>query len=48
VRRLLAILGALGALIVLAGCDSGPPVSQTRALGGFTRLEVSGDISLDI
>jgi putative autotransporter adhesin-like protein len=47
-RRLLAILAAGGALAALTGCDSGPPVSQTRDLGGFTRLEVSGDLSLDI
>jgi hypothetical protein len=48
VRRALAILATLGAAVVLAGCDSGPPVSQTRELGSFNRLEVSGDISLDI
>jgi hypothetical protein len=47
-RRALAVLAALGAAAALAGCDSGPPVSQTRDLGGFTRLEVSGDLSLDI
>ena len=47
-RRALAILAAAGALAALTGCDSGPPVSQTRNLTGFTRLEVSGDLSLDI
>ena len=47
-RRALAILAAAGALAILAGCDSGPPVSQTRDLSGFTRLEVSGDLKLDI
>jgi hypothetical protein len=47
-RRPLALLVALAAAVALAGCDSGPPVSQTRDLGGFTRLEVSGDLSLDI
>ncbi len=47
-RRPLALLAALAAAAALAGCDSGPPVSQTRDLGGFTRLEVSGDLSLDI
>ncbi len=47
VRRALALLAALGA-VALTGCDSGPPVSQTRDLGGFNRLEVSGDLSLDI
>jgi putative autotransporter adhesin-like protein len=47
-RRLLLTLAALAAAGALAGCDSGPSVSQTRDLGGFTRMEVSGDISLDI
>ena len=47
-RRPLAVLAALAAATALAGCDSGPPVSQTRDLGGFTRLEVSGDLALDI
>lgn len=45
-RRALAAV-ALAAL-ALAGCDNGPPVSQTRDLGGFTRLEVAGDLSLDV
>jgi putative autotransporter adhesin-like protein len=48
VRRILALLLTLGAAVALTGCDSGPPVSQTRDLGGFTRLEVSGDLSLVI
>ena len=47
-RRPLAVLAAAGALAALTGCDSGPPVTQTRDLSGFTRLEVSGDLSLDI
>jgi hypothetical protein len=47
VRRLLVALALAGALAT-AACDSGPPVSQTRDLGGFTRLEVSGDLSLDV
>ena len=47
-RRALAALTAIAAAAALAGCDSGPPVSQTRDLGGFTRLEVSGDVSLDV
>jgi hypothetical protein len=45
-RRLLALAPAL--LLAVTGCDSGPPVTQTRDLTGFTRLEVSGDISLDV
>jgi len=47
VRRALPLLAVLGA-VALTGCDSGPPVSQTRDLGSFNRLEVSGDLSLDI
>jgi hypothetical protein len=47
-RRTLALLAAAGALAALTACDSGPPVSQKRDLGGFTRLEVSGDLELDI
>jgi Putative auto-transporter adhesin, head GIN domain len=46
VRRLL-LLAAL-ALLALTGCDSGPPVTQTRELTGFSTLEVSGDVALDI
>jgi hypothetical protein len=44
--RLLVLAPAL--LLAVTGCDSGPPVTQTRDLTGFTRLEVSGDISLDV
>jgi hypothetical protein len=47
VRRPLALLVAVAAL-ALTACDNGPPVTQTRDLGGFTRLEVSGDLSLDV
>jgi len=42
-----AALAAL-ALLALTGCDNGPPVSQTRNVGTFTRLEVSGDVNLNI
>jgi hypothetical protein len=48
VRRLAALLLAALALPALTGCDSGPPVSQTRLVGSFTRLEVSGDVNLNI
>ena len=47
-RRLLVVLLAALALPALTGCDSGPPVSQTRNVGTFTRLEVSGDVNLNI
>jgi len=42
------MVAALAVALATAACDSGPPVSQTRDLGGFTRLEVSGDLSLDV
>ena len=45
-RRLAA--AATLAAVALAGCDNGPPVSQTRESGTFTQLEVSGDVELDI
>ena len=46
-KRLLVVAMATTAL-GSAGCDSGPPVSQTRALGTFTRLEVAGELQLDV
>ena len=48
VRRAFVVARRAGRRSPSTGCDSGPPVSQTRDLGGFTRLEVSGDLSLDI
>ena len=47
-RRLIAVGLAALALLATSGCDNGPPVSQTRNVGTFTRLEVSGDVSLDV
>jgi len=46
--RAAAVVLAAFALLALTGCDNGPPVSQTRNVGTFTRLEVSGDVSLNI
>jgi hypothetical protein len=46
--RVAAVVLAAFALLALTGCDNGPPVSQTRNVGTFTRLEVSGDVSLNI
>jgi hypothetical protein len=48
VRRSFLALAALVALLAMTGCDNGPPVSQTRNVGTFTRLEVSGDVSLKV
>jgi hypothetical protein len=48
VKRLVTAAAALVAALALGGCDNGPPVSQTRETAAFTRLEVSGDLSLDI
>jgi hypothetical protein len=47
-RRPVLAAVAAGAVLVLAGCDNGPPVSQTRLITTFTRLEVSGDLDLDV
>lgn len=47
-RRLVAAILGAAALVTLAGCDNGPPVTQTRELGAFTQLEVSGDINLNV
>jgi len=47
-RRWSAALLAVAALAALTGCDNGPPVSQKRDVGQFTRLEVSGDVSLNV
>ena len=47
-KRLVTAAAALVAALALGGCDNGPPVSQTRETAAFTRLEVSGDLSLDI
>jgi hypothetical protein len=46
-RRGAAALAAAAALLA-AGCDNGPPVTQTREITTFTRLEVSGDLELDV
>ena len=47
-RRLVAAILGAAALVTLPGCDNGPPVTQTRELGTFTQLEVSGDINLNV
>ena len=47
-RRLVVAAVAAGAALTAAGCDSGPPVSETRPITTFTRLEVEGDLDLDV
>jgi len=41
-------LGGLVAGLATGGCGVGDPVSQTRTVGGFERLEVEGSIDLEI
>jgi hypothetical protein len=36
------------AALAVAGCGGGPETSQTRAVGAFDQLEVSGDIDVDV
>jgi hypothetical protein len=47
-RRLVVAALAAAAGCALGGCDSGPPVTQTRPITTFTRLEVSGDLELQV
>jgi hypothetical protein len=43
------LAGALMTALAAGGCDSGPPVSQTRTVGtGYTRLEVDGALDLEV
>jgi Putative auto-transporter adhesin, head GIN domain len=34
--------------ILVAGCGGGTPTTQTRSVGSFDRLEVDGDINVDV
>ena len=36
------------AAVAMTGCDNGPPVEQTRTVGMFDRLQVSGQLDLDV
>jgi Putative auto-transporter adhesin, head GIN domain len=47
-RRGPAALLVLAAGMLAAGCDSGPPVSQTRAVESFSSLEVDGSLDLEV
>jgi hypothetical protein len=46
--RVLAFFVMVVAALVMAGCGAGPQTSQTRAVGTFDRLAVSGDIDVEV
>jgi hypothetical protein len=48
VRRLVGAALAAAAILALGGCDNGPRVTQTRPITTFTRLDVSGDLELQV
>ena len=48
VRRLAGAALAAAAILAFSGCDNGPPVTQTRPITTFTRLDVSGDLELEV
>jgi hypothetical protein len=49
VRRALLASALITAALAAGGCDSGPPVSQTRMVGtNYTRLDVNGALNLDV
>jgi Putative auto-transporter adhesin, head GIN domain len=49
VRRALLASALVTAALAAGGCDSGPPVSQTRNVGtAYTRLEVDGSLDLSV
>jgi hypothetical protein len=48
VRGLVAAALGAAAILGLGGCDNGPPVTQTRNITTFTRLDVSGDLELEV
>jgi putative autotransporter adhesin-like protein len=45
--KALALVVVVAALAV-AGCGAGPSTTQTRQVGSFDRLDVSGDIAVDV
>jgi hypothetical protein len=44
----LLVLAAVGVGLATAGCGSGPATTQTRHVGAFERLSVSGDITVAV
>lgn len=42
------LLALLLVAILVAGCGGGTPTTQTRSVGSFDRLDVSGDINVDV
>ncbi len=47
-RRAAGAALAAAAILAFGGCDNGPPVTQTRPITTFTRLDVSGDLELEV
>jgi hypothetical protein len=43
-----ALLALTAAALLATGCDSGPPVSQTRAVESFSSLEIDGSLDLEV
>jgi len=42
------LLVALLVAILVAGCGGGTPTTQTRSVGSFDRLDVNGDVNVDV
>lgn len=47
-RVLAFCVAVVVAALAAAGCGAGPQTSQTRAVGAFDRLSVSGDIDVEV
>ena len=45
--RVVLVAGILGGLLLM-GCGTGTPTSQTRQVGTFERLQVDGSLDLDV
>jgi putative autotransporter adhesin-like protein len=42
------LLAGLLVAILVAGCGGGTPTTQTRSVGSFDRLDVNGDVNVDV
>ena len=42
------LVAALLVAILVAGCGGGTPTTQTRSVGSFDRLDVNGDVNVDV